>query len=1438
MKQTMKLYKYLLLLLWTLLCQRVDAVVEIRSVQYTTNNGLPNNSVRCACQDSKGFIWFGTLNGLSRYDGNSFHNYYSLPNDSLSLADHRIRDIEEDENGFLWILMIPEQVSCYDLRHDCFVDFTGCGDYRERFRGWTRLSNGDVWLWHKSNGCRRIRYENGKFSSYVLSEQNGRIPSNHVNFVSEDYLGRVWIGTDKGVSLLAGGQAELSIKASRAMAACSFGDKVIFVFSSGLLFVKEEGSPMREVKELSRLGNLTVGGWVTLDEDLLLFTSRGTYQLNSKTLAVTPCTLLNIKGGRASADNKGNYWVSNFTGKVWYINRSTRKVKEFQLTPADKVRHIDQERYDVVHDSHDVIWISTYGNGLFAYDLFSDQLYHYTADAPNGGHIHSNYLLGLLEDRSHGIWVCSEFAGLSQLEVQSQKSARVYLETNTASDRSNFVRMISRMPNGDICVGTRSGGLYTYDSRMNKKGENRYFDTNIYAMAEDADGVCWLGSRGNGLLIGDTWHKHPKKDFPLSNNQIFSIYRDRKNRMWVGTFGGGLNLVQKQDDGYKFDYFFRETYAQSQIRVINEDTDGWMWVGTSDGICLFQPDSLITNPKNYLELNTRNGKLLNNEVKSLTLDRKGRMWVGTAGGGVSMFEPAVKDHDFSGRRFTTEDGLVNNGVMSIVEDRYGKMWIATEYGVSRLNPDNNSFQNFLFASHGLGNVYSENSGCLCDDGRIVFGSHSGLLVFDPDDLRSETNTGDQRVVFTNMKVNGADLRPGTADSPLNLSIAYTDMVHLSHDQNSFTVDFSIFEYSIDRNTRYMYKLDDYDEKWSVPSTLNFASYKNLDPGTYTLHVKARNGTGEWCPQESTLRIVIAPPFWKTVPAYLIYLLLILLLAYILFLLARNFNQLRNRIAVEKQLTEYKLVFFTNISHEFRTPLTLIQGALERIDSYQSMPRELANSVRVMEKSTRRMLRLINQLLEFRKMQHNKLTLSLEETEVIGFLYDIYLNFKDVAESKEMGFDFVSSVDSYRMFIDRGNVDKVVYNLLSNAFKYTPSHGNIRFAVEVDVDGGHLVIRISDNGVGIPKEKQGELFKRFVQSSFSGNSMGIGLHLSYELVNLHKGNLSYVENEGGGSVFTVTLPLGADAYAPGDFLVMSRLLRKNEKEFVEERKDVPVLSRTAEQPADEKPLNNRKILIIEDDNDVRLFLAEEVGRYFEVETAADGTSGLEKAQDYDADLIICDVLMPGMNGFEVVRKLKDDFNTSHIPVILLTALDSSDKRLQGIESGADAYITKPFSPKYLITYVYKLIEQRDKLREKFSNDPTLQRMPLSTSEKDQRFADELLTLVERNLSNADFSIDDIMETMGMKRTAFFRKVRGVTGCAPKEYVRLIRLKKAAALLDEGKYNVSEVSYRVGLSDPFYFSKVFKQQFGMSPSAYQQRGDVNGSDRKTGGDYSDS
>ena len=1055
---------------------------------------------------------------------------------------------------------------------------------------------------------------------------------------------------------------------------------------------------------------------------------------------------------------------------------------------------------------------------MFAYDLATDELQHFESNINGFSHITSNFLQYIMEDRAGGIWVSSEYTGISRLSVLNEGAERVFPEDETLSDRSNTVRMINRMPDDKIWLGTRRGGLYIYDPHLKTIESSRYFDSNIYAVEEGADGSIWLGSRGNGLSIDGKWYTYHSND-PLSigNNNIFTLYRDRKNRMWIGTFGGGLNLAVKEKDKYVFKRFLNNFYSQRQIRVIQEDNNGWIWVGTSAGVYIFNPDSLMNDPDNYITYNYNNGKLRSNEIKCIHQDSKGRIWVGTSGKGFSMCMPEGDYRNLTFEHYDGSDGLLNSMVQSIVEDREGKLWVATEYGISRFDPDTHAFENFFFSAYALGNVYSENSGCVSKDGKLMFGSNYGLVVITPGKIVNNS-TVTPMAAFTNLRINGIAMRPGDVDSPLDRSLIYTDEIELKYFQNSFVIDFSTFDYSGTNSTKYTYRLDNYDKEWSIPSSLNFAAYKNLAPGTYKLRVKACNGVGVWGDKETVLKIIVVPPFWKTTWAFFIYAILIGVALYITFRLMRDFNTLRNRIQVEKQLTEYKLVFFTNISHEFRTPLTLIQGALEKMQRGGKIPKEMAYSLKVMDKSTQRMLRLINQLLEFRKMQNNKLALSLEETDVMAFLYEIFLSFNDAAESKNMDFKFLPSVASYKMFIDKGYLDKVTYNLLSNAFKYTPSGGKVTFSVTVDEAKKQLVISVADSGVGIPKEKRNELFKRFMQSSFSGSSVGVGLHLTHELVCVHKGTIVYTENEGGGSIFTVSLPTDISVYEEKDFLIPHNVLLEEEEvhHAAVLAEEISAQEGGVELPS--APLNKRKVLIIEDDNDVREFLKEEVGQYFEVVAEADGPSGLERARTYDADLIICDVLMPGMTGFEVTRKLKNDFDTSHIPIILLTAMSSAESHLEGVESGADAYITKPFSPKLLLARAFKLIEQREKLREKFSNDPNMVRPAICTSDKDKEFADRLQMVMDQQIGNAQFTIDEFASMMGLGRTVFYRKVRGVTGYSPNEYIRIIRMKKAAELLLENRYTVAEVSYKVGINDPFYFSKCFKQQFGVAPSVY--------------------
>ncbi len=1420
--------KHLCLLIFSLitLVPNVYAQIELRSRQMRTTDGLPSNSVRHIYQDSKGFLWLGTLNGLSRYDGNTFLNFKpeAADREQISLADSHINKLQEDKNGFLWIGTSPQLFSCYDLQKGCFVDFTGCGELKQNYSGMYIATNGEVWLWHHNaeNGARQIRIHNDRtMTSVKYKAELGNLPDNRVRFVKEDASGRIWIGTMRGLVSVYKGNFKIEDKKYRFKSAVAYKQDMYFLTEEGHIYCYYEGSGT-----LSRMTALSTGkamptGNLILKNKWIIFTDIGGYEYDFETRSVIPSSRLNIKKGQTVQDNKKDNWVYNHTGRVYYVCSQTGEIKEFRLIPEDKVKHIDLERYHIVHDSRGIVWISTYGNGLFSYNVSEDTLEHFTFDMDKNSLINSDFLLYLIEDRAGSIWAASEYSGLTRITVSNEGTTRIFPESPELFDRSNSVRMLTRAKNDELWVGTRKGGLYKYDAQLNLK-DIQYVETNIYVVKEDSMGRSWTGTRGQGLRIGDTWYKSETVDpTSISNNHIFSIFRDQKNRMWIGTFGGGLNLAVPTADGkYKFRHFLNQKYGLNMVRSIAEDKKGMIWVGTSEGICIFHPDSLIANGDNYRLFSYSNNMFCSNVIKCFYCDDKGRMWVGTSGGGLNLCVPTDDYTSLKYENYGISEGLPHEVVQSILSDDMGRLWVATEYGISRFNPENRSFENFFFAAHTLGNVYSDDCACVDADGKLLFGTNYGLTVIDPKKIPS--NESFSPVVFANLYINGIRMNPQMEDSPLEQSLAYSDEIKLKYFQNSFMLDFSIFDYSDSEQTKFKYWLENYDKGWSEPSSMNFASYKYLDPGTYIFHVKSCNGAGVWNEKETVLKIVIIPPFWKSNWALLGYIILMLIAFYFTFRIIRNFSRLRNRINVEKQLTEYKLVFFTNISHEFRTPLTLIQGAMEKIQRIGNIPRDFVNPLQTMDKSTQRMLRLINQLLEFRKMQHGKLALSLEETDVIAFLYEIFLSFGDVAEQKNMTFQFLPSVLSYTMYIDKGNLDKVVHNLLSNAIKYTPANGTILFKIGVSEAKKTLLIQVSDTGVGIPKEKQGELFKRFMQSSFSNDSIGVGLHLTHELVTVHKGTIEFKENEGGGSVFSVRLPVDESVYEEKDFLVSGHALLKevNGSAFPSQilADDASTSLRMAE------PLNKRRVLIIEDDNDIRELLRQEIGVYFEVEVAADGTSGLEKARSEEFDLIVCDVLMPGLTGFEVTKRLKNDFETSHIPIILLTALSSPEKQLEGIDAGADAYISKPFSIKYLLTRVFRLIEQREKLREKFTNEPGSVHAAMYSTDRDKEFTDRMFVVLNSNMSRSDFSIEEFAQQMKLGRTVFYKKFRGITGYSPIEYLRIVRIKKAAELLlCKDRQTVAEVAYQVGFSDPFYFSKCFKEQFGIAPSAYQKGGE---------------
>ena len=1351
--------------------------IEVKAKRVTIQEGLPSNVVSDMQQDQKGFLWFSTYNGLARYDGNVVTTYFDSDSTGVSALIGRTKKALEDVTyKKLWVYSSSERLTCLNMVDGKEEKY--CQEVEKlHFTKWKLVCDGMFWLWGAKDGAMLVDYRSGSFLTRRFAQ--AEIGSSRVPLIDSLDKDNVVLCTTDKVFLYSEGRLFCIAKGMRMSRTRPFHHKMLMVSEKGDVYVLRQGK-LQRFSHVAYVDGEVATGDLLMGNRWILFTNRRSFSIDVRTGEVAECEgEWLIPNGRVLTDNKGRKWIYNKTGVLRLVRQD--KLVPLILFPQQTTNYIDHERFHIVEDNHGLIWISTYGKGLFVFNQDLTQSQHFVADKLGESPIASNYLLGIIADRHDGVWVSSEYGGVSHIQVMDKGVERIYPNGEGNMDFSNVVRMVKKMNDGTVMVGTRAGSLYHYSADMSQVLGKSHFDSNVYGIVQMPNGETWIGTRGKGI--------YGAKGLDFKDRNVFCMASDAKHRMWIGTFGKGLSLVYPRKDGYGVKTFFADSVGLNEVRCMVIDKHGVLWCGTSGGLIRIPVDEFVKDASRYKTY------VRDYEIRDVIVDRQGRLWLSASGDGLVQVEPGDGETEPKFYVFNTSNGLVNNLVQSVVDTPDGNLWISTQQGVTAWNARKKSFENYMFSRNPMGNVYNENSAVCLDDGRVVLGGNYGLTIIQPSRLSHVSGLTD--VVFT--------------------SYPYSDEITLTYEQRSLNIHFSTLDYSDVRNVKYTYRLEGFDQTWSQPSSTPWAAYQKLPAGKYLLHVKACTSDGTWG-KESTLVILIKPPFYLTSWAIMIYVLLVLGVIILVVKFVHDKNVLRNRIRLEQELTRYKLVFFTNIAHEFRTPLTLMQGSLEkkkRIMKANRWQTELEKTIRVMDKSVQRMLRLIDQLLEFRKMQAGKLKLSLQETDAVMFVKGICRMFDDAAESKEIAYSFESSEPAHAMFLDQQMIDKVVFNLLSNAFKYTHAKGTISVSLSfTDV----MTIRVADTGVGIPQEKREQLFSRFMQSSYTGESFGIGLHLTHELVRTHHGEITYQENEGGGSVFVVTIPLQKDCYEASDFLVKDSPILK--ADLVKERDGQEEKTTDAVPSAPPSaPLNRRTILLIEDDNDVREFLLSELESCFDLKVASDGKAGIAMAKELDVDLIVSDVMMPGMNGFELTKRLKNSFETSHIPIILLTALSTDENVLEGTESGADAYITKPFSPQLLMARILQLLNQREILRQKFGKEPQEIRSAMLSNEQDSLFVKRLDSIVYSRLGEQDLSVDKVAGLLHLGRTIFYKKVRGTTGYTPNEYIRVIRLRKAAELLKEGEKNVSEVAYAVGFDNPYYFSKCFKEQFGMPPSQYR-------------------
>lgn len=1398
MKYILSLY----ILLITLVCQ--GASPELYCRPYNTSDGLPNNTVRDITQDSHGFIWLATLNGLARFDGTNFSIFQPDATDPLSLSDNRTYNITEDKNQFLWIGTTARQYNCYDLRKGRFVKYVE-GNLPS-FSNIFIASNGDVWLWHDKRGAARIRHLSDRsLHTDFFNRSTGTLPDDNINCISELSAGTILVESSTGLSVIhPEANTCNTILAKEPKASIEFDNAIWTLTNEGSIYKIRNGKAILVMSVPSTSAEIITSDF-NLGHLWFLFTDRGVWRINlargsfSKDFSPNP----NLRNGIVINDNIGRPWIYNNTGNLSYYSKRDDRFITLALIPSERMLQIDHERYHIVEDKNGLIWISTYGNGLYSYDPEDGKLTHFDADEPLCP-IRSNYIRYMMQDSGGGLWIATEYSGITRIWNHPRPVRYIYPTGTKASVRDNSIRMISPKAGGTFLISSKASRLYSWNSAGTEMSLVRSFPSPVYSVLGEFMGSELYGTRGAGLLIGNYSYRHRESDMTsLPNDNVYFLHRDVRNRVWVGTFGGGTAIILgKRPDSLRFKSFFRDIHGLNQHRCIWEDADGRFWIGTTQGIITFLPEAILKNAKDYKVYSRNHGSLAGNEIRALFRDSKHRLWIATGDAGLVCASTNSDGSLTPIHHYSQSDGLTDSCVQSIIEDNSGDIWTGTENGLFRLDLKSGSFEKFLFSKNIPDNVYSENCASKLDDGAIVFGSNCGLILLNPSDFPKES-LGHGALRFTGIKINGMIPSRNELNSALENAIDYSDVIRLKYNQNSISVDFSFIDYRSDKSYRYSYLLDGYDTSWSTPSQIASASYKNLSPGRYTLRVKCLEGG--MCIGEEEIRIIVSPPWWATPLAKIIYAIAALGLLYLIYRLIMQFAFLRHRVYIEKELSEYKIKFFTNISHEFRTPLTLIIGALERLRTHHEFSPEVHDSFEIMERNSSRMLRLINQLMEFRKSEYDALKLAVEPIEFVSYSRQLFKNFSNEADKKSITLTFNTEVDTLDILADKNYVDKIEYNLISNALKYTPDGGRIE--VRIALRDTLVEFSVQDTGIGVEPEKRAKLFLPYLQSSSSHDSIGIGLALSRELARKHHGDIIYRPSASVGSEFILTLPLDSSVYTSDERFVVSPLSD-------EDNRDKPSIL--------DNPVSAGApwILVVEDNPELREFLKDEIGKYFNVITACDGEDGLNKVRNYEFDLILSDIMMPKIDGRELAHIIKSDESTNHIPLILLTALGDNDNALAGYESGADAYVTKPFSMRVLLAHINRIIQQREILRAKFSSTPLLSGLKECNVSPDRAFIERLEAVAMENLSNTTFSMDDFASHLNLGRAVFYRKLKAVLGTTPNDYLKKIRLNKASQLLrNDPEITIAEVSDSVGFSDPFYFSKCFKAEYGMSPSAYK-------------------
>lgn len=1344
---------------------------------YSTDKELSNSLINAVYQDRKGFIWIATENGLNKFDGTRFSIYRHNATDSTSLKNNYVRTLFEDSRGNFWIGCI-NGLQRYDRTTDNFHElFISRKDGRKNphITSIIERRNGDLWIATSGQGAISLKKNSNPASFHIETELTDRIGSNYLNVIFEDSRQNLWIATEeKGLYRYSPESKELkSYKAPYHIA----GDDVSAICEDahGQIFVGTL------TKGLFRLSSRQEGNF-----EPILYQNR--MNLNIRTLIIDTRGKLII-----GTDGEG---VKEYQPQQDIIVDSEINAGPFDFSKS-KV-------HSLIEDKDHNLWLGIFQKGLILVPGISNKFDYYGYKSIHNNTIGSSCVMAIHTDEQATIWIGTDNDGLYAINDQGKQLRHYTHQAGNPQSVPGTILCLYEDSNQELWLGSYFDGL----ARINKQ-----------------TGTC---QDVTSLLQGNLNAGKPK---------VSCIIEDKNKNLWVGTYGSGLykiNLPTQHVTYYESTRNENDDWSINRlpndwISYLLEDKEGMIWIGTYKGLAVLNPQT-----DNFINYKKQNNLLPGYVVYSLLESSNGEIWAGTSEGLVCLNKDRLTPV-----LFTTADGLPSDIICGLAEDEKKNIWISTHQGISKLNPPEKKFINY-YAGDGLqGNEFTRTAVFKDKRGKIFFGGTNGVTAFYPQDITEIKK--EMNVLITGFHVANRPVKKGDKSGNnviTDTAVMDTEQFTLAYNENTFSIDFSVLEFSNPDRISYQYKIKELGDEWiSTQPGTNRVTYSSLKPGKYTFSVQARDHNN--FSNIRTVTIAITPPWYQTWWAKVIWgcrgaLLIYALTMYILSRIRHRQEVMRQKHM--EQINEAKLQFFINISHEIRTPMTLIISPLEKLLAEHS---EKQPVYLMIYRNAQRILRLINQLMDIRKLDKGQMHLKFRETDIVGFINDLMQTFNYQAQKKNITFTFekeLEGADSLKVWIDLNNFDKVLMNVLSNAFKYTHEGGNI----EVSLKTGHndayrsalkdyFEIDITDNGIGIDKNKIEQIFERFYQidndMTQSNFGTGIGLHLSRSLVELHHGIIKAENREDGqGTRFIIRLPLG------------SNHLKAEELENPEETGSEPTISQLPKDSIYETEEENKtneyrkpkaktryRVLIVEDDEEIRRYIRSELDSDFRIYECTNGREGLETILKEKPDLVISDVMMPEMDGITLCRKIKQNININHIPIILLTAKSKAEDQIEGLEIGADAYIVKPFNTELLRTTISNLIANRERLRGKLVGEQQVEEKitKIEMKSNDEILMSKVMKTINDHLADPTLNVEMLAANVGMSRVHMHRKLKELTNQSARDFIRSIRLKQAANLLREKNLSVSEVAYATGFSNLSHFSNTFRDFYGISPSEYKEQ-----------------